>query len=204
MQQQRHGDARVVVEARAGVLGLRGARSALDDRVDELEVARVRVEPDLDLLAALGLHQPLGAMVVLDVAGARRGGSAAIALTCSSALAPSNSAMIDSTERPRLWARTLSRPRWAMPDHDLLGAAPRLRSSRARRSSARRVEPLDREHLLAEVGLLEEALELEDLDQAVQQRALLVRRESGARCEPVSIISRSHIRCWCEERCSIW
>ena len=27
---------------------------------------------------------------------------------------------------------------------------------------------------------------------------------SGARWAPVSIISRSHIRCWCEERCSIW
>ena len=28
--------------------------------------------------------------------------------------------------------------------------------------------------------------------------------ESGWRLAPVSIISRSHIRCWWEERCSIW
>ena len=39
----------------------------------------------------------------------------AIPRTASSAFAPSNSAKIDSTERPRLWARTLSRPRWAIP-----------------------------------------------------------------------------------------
>ena len=42
-------------------------------------------------------------------------GSAAIAFTWSSALAPSNSAMIDSTERPRLLTRTQRRPRWAIP-----------------------------------------------------------------------------------------
>ena len=40
---------------------------------------------------------------------------AAIAFTWSSAFAPSNSAMIESTGRPRLWARTLSRPLWAIP-----------------------------------------------------------------------------------------
>jgi hypothetical protein len=42
-------------------------------------------------------------------------GIAAIALTWSSAFAPSNSARIDSTERPRFCASTLSRPRWAIP-----------------------------------------------------------------------------------------
>ena len=42
-------------------------------------------------------------------------GIAVIALTGSIAFAPSNSARIDSTERPRLWASTLSRPRWAIP-----------------------------------------------------------------------------------------
>jgi len=38
-----------------------------------------------------------------------------------------------------------------------------------------RVEALDREHLLAEVGLLDEALELEDVEQSLQQAPLLVR-----------------------------
>ena len=90
------------------------------------------------------------------------------------------------------------------PDHDLLGAAAAGQRRDLVDHRHGRVEALDREHLLAEVGLLDEALELEDLDQAAAAAGASPRRESGARWLPVSIISRSHIRCWCEERCSIW
>ncbi len=73
MEQQRHGHMGAVVEARPGVLCLRGARSARDDRVDELEVGRVGVHPDPDLLAVGGREDALRAMVVLDVARSRMG-----------------------------------------------------------------------------------------------------------------------------------
>ena len=60
------------------------------------------------------------------------------------------------------------------PDHDLVGAV--LAGERRDLVEHRHghVQSLDREHLLAEVGLLEEALELEDLDQPREQAALLV------------------------------
>ena len=65
-------------------------------------------------------------------------------------------------------------------DHDLLGAV--LAGERGDLVDHRHghVEALDREHLLAEVGLLQEALELEDLDQPAQQAPLLVGRERRA------------------------
>ena len=73
-----------------------------------------------------------------------------------------------------LWARTLSRPRWAMPM--TTSCAPsrvgHLEDLVEHRHDG--VEPLDREHLLAEVGLLEVALEAEHLDQAVEQPLLLL------------------------------
>ena len=49
---------------------LRRARRADHDRVDELEVRRVRLEVDEDRLAAAQLVGALRAVVVLDVAGA--------------------------------------------------------------------------------------------------------------------------------------
>jgi len=54
------------------------------------------------------------------------------------------------------------------PEDDLLGigAVREVRDLVQHRDD--HVETLDREHLLAQVGLLQEALELEDLDQAPQ------------------------------------
>ena len=60
MEQDRDGAARVVVDLRPLEIGLQEARGADDDRVDELEVARVRVEADGDLLAGVGLVDALG------------------------------------------------------------------------------------------------------------------------------------------------
>ena len=52
---------------------LQEAGAAGDDRVDELEVARVRVEADRGLLALEALVDAAVAVVVLDVAGAAVG-----------------------------------------------------------------------------------------------------------------------------------
>ena len=66
------------------------------------------------------------------------------------------------------------------PDHDLLGAVLAREGGDLVDHRHGHVEALDREHLLAQVGLLQEALELEDLDQAREQRALLLVGERRA------------------------
>ena len=59
-------------------------------------------------------------------------------------------------------------------EDDLLGAAAVGEGDQLVEHRHDRVEPLDREDLLAQVGLLDEALELEDVDQPLQQAAFLV------------------------------
>ena len=66
------------------------------------------------------------------------------------------------------------------PDHDLLGAGPPAERHQLVDHRDHRVEALDREQLLAQVGLLEEALELEHLGEPREQGALLVRVERRA------------------------
>ena len=60
------------------------------------------------------------------------------------------------------------------PEDDLLGAGAVRECDHLVEHRHDHVEPLDREHLLAQVGLLEEALELEDVDQAVEQALFLL------------------------------
>jgi hypothetical protein len=50
-------------------VGLGGAGAAGDHRVDELEVAGVRIEANLRPLLVAGGDDSLGAVVILDVAG---------------------------------------------------------------------------------------------------------------------------------------
>ena len=51
-----------------------------------------------------------------------------------------------------------------------------------------RVEPLDREDLLAEVGLLDETLEFEDLDQPFEQANLLFRVQRRRECPGLDLL----------------
>ena len=60
------------------------------------------------------------------------------------------------------------------PEDDLLGAAAVGEGDQLVEHRHDRVEALDREDLLAQVGLLDEALELEDVDQPLQQAPFLV------------------------------
>ncbi len=73
VQDDRHGGVRVLVGVRALAARLDRARGAVDDRRDELEVARVALQADADRLAVAEVVVALGAVVVLDVAGAALG-----------------------------------------------------------------------------------------------------------------------------------
>ncbi len=111
--------------------------------------------------------------------------------------------MIDSGERPRLWTSTLSRPRWAIPI--TTSSAPAARDWVASPSI---------------IGTTTSSPSIENIfwpryafwmkrsnwNTSIRRRRSdrFSSAESGVRCPPVSIISRSHIRCWCDERCSIW
>ena len=66
-----------------------------------------------------------------------------------------------------------------------------------------RVQALDREHLLTEVGALQVALELEHLDQAGEQRALLLDRQRGAVGPGLDPLPQPH-PLLVGRQCSIW
>src|SRR5439155_4501313 len=69
MDQDRERPVGVVLRLRAVAIRLLRPCPALDDRVYVFEVARVRGQRDLDLLALRRRIDALGALVVLDVAG---------------------------------------------------------------------------------------------------------------------------------------
>ena len=172
VQQHRHRALRVVLELGAVEVGLQVAGAAGDDRVDELEVARVRVEADGDLLAVGGLVDAAVAVVVLDVAGAAVGdrGDRLDRVDPLRALELGEDRLDRAAE---VVGEDAEAAAVGHPEDDLLGAAAAGEGDHLVEHRHDHVEALDREHLLAEVGLLEEALELEDVDQALQQALFL-------------------------------
>ena len=70
MDHDRHRRVGVLMGVRSLARGLRGARGALDDRRDILEVAWVGLQVHLDALAVRELVGALGAVVVLHVSRA--------------------------------------------------------------------------------------------------------------------------------------
>jgi hypothetical protein len=163
----------LVLDLGALEVGLDEAGGALDHRVDELEVAWVGVEPDGDLLALAGLVDPLVAVVILDVAGAavRDRGDRLDRVDLLGALELGQ----DRLHRAAQVVGEDGEP--AAVGHaedDLFGAGAAGEGNQLVEHRHDRVEPLDREDLLPQIGFLDEALELEDVDQAVQQAALLV------------------------------
>ena len=175
---QDDGQRRVVVEMRVRALAgrLQRAGRALDHRPDVLEVAGVGLQPHDDRGLVGQLVGALGAVVVLDVAGP---------------------ALRDRRHRlDRRGALELPEDRLvaaaeAVREHVEPAAVRHAQDHLARAVGGREldhlvehrhghVEPLDRELLLAEVGLVHEALERVDLRQPAQQRALLLVRQRGA------------------------
>ena len=165
-------DRRVVVDVgvRALARGLHRAGGALDDGRDVLEVARVGLQPD-DHRGLVGqLVGALGAVVVLDVAGAalrdRRHG-----LDRGGALELAPDRLVGAAE---VVGEHVEAAAVGHADHDLAGAVGRRQLDHLVEHRDRHVEALDRELLLAQVGLVHEALERVDHRQAAQQRGRLV------------------------------
>ena len=173
VQQHRHRALRVVVELRPVEGRLQVAGAAGDDRVDELEVAGVGVEADRDLLAGRGLVGAAVAVVVLDVAGAavrdRRHRLDRAELLGALEL---------GEDRLQRAAEVVGEDAEAAAvghaDDDLFGPAAVGEGDRLVEHRDDDVDALDREHLLPQIRFLEEALELEDVDQPVQQAVFLV------------------------------
>ena len=164
------------------VVRLRRAHLALDDRVDVLQVTRVRRERDRQL-AAPRLARRLGAEVVLDVAGA--------ALEVGRDCFEDALALELPQDRIRLPAdRVREDVEPASVRHaedDVVGAVGRRELDRLVQHRNHHVEALDRELLLAEEGPAEVALEPLDLGQAAEERRLL----GGAQRLPVLARTRS-------------
>ena len=167
-----HRDRRVDVADAGRAVGLLGARAALDDGVDGLEVARVRRERDRDL-AGRRLARALGAEVVLDVAGAALG-VGRDGLERALALELAQDRLVGAAEHVREHVQPAA---MRHAEHDLVAALLSGEPDRLVEHRDHHVEPLDRELLLAEEGPAQVALEAFDLGQALEQAALVVRVE---------------------------
>ena len=169
VQQHRERDRRVVRAVRRRAVRLLGARAALDDGVDRFEVARVRDEPDADL-AARRRARAGGGQVVLDVArAALRVGGDGVDRPLAFELA--QDVLVRRADRVREHVE----PAAVRHAHDdvvrarLGGELDRLVEHRDHH-----VEPFDRELLLAEEPLAQEALHPLHLAEAAEERLLLL------------------------------
>ena len=152
-----------------GAVGLLGARPALDDRVDGLQVARVRDERDGDLAGRRLVHA-LGAEVVLHVARAAFG-TADHGVDRPLALELAQDLLVGLADRVREHVQPAA---VRHSDHDLVGASVCGQLDRLVEHRHHHVEPLGGELLLAEEGLAEVVLERLGARQPLEQRALLV------------------------------
>ena len=165
-------DRRVVVDVgvRALARGLHRAGRALDDRRDVLEVAGVRLQAHDHRRVVGQLVGALGAVVVLDVAGAAlrdRGHG----LDRGGALELAPDRLVGAAE---VVGEHVEAAAVGHADHDLAGAVGGRELDHLVEHRDRHVEALDRELLLAQVGLVHEALERVDHREAAQQRGRLV------------------------------
>ncbi len=170
VDRDRHRRVRVLMRVRAVPGRLRGARGALHDRRDVLQVARVGLQVDHDRAAVRQLVGALRAVVVLDVARAalrdrrhrlqRRG-----ALELREDRVVRTAQVVREHVQPSAMGH---------PDHDLPAAVRRRELDQLIEHRHRHVQPLDRELVLAEICLVHEPLQRIHLDQPLEQRLLLV------------------------------
>ena len=172
VDEDRQGDARVVIALARRAVGLLRAGPPLDDGIDRLEVARVGDERDRDV-AGRRRAGSLRAEVVLDVAAASLlarddGLDRPLALELAQ----------DRLVRPADDVREDVEPA-AMrhPEHDLVGAVRGGELDRLVEHRDHHVEALDGELLLPEEGAPQVALHPLDLAEALEQPHPLVARE---------------------------
>ena len=177
VDQDRKRDTGVVDARPRRAVRLLGPGTALDHRVDGLQMAWVRAERDRDL-ARRGLPHPFGPEVVLDVAGAafRIGGDC---IDRSLALELAQDRLVGLPDRVREHAQPAA---VGHPHHGLVRA--RFGGERDCLVEHRHhhVEALDRELLLAEERPAQVALEAFDLREPLEQALPLV----GAQRLPVA------------------
>ena len=171
----------------------------VDDRADVLEVRRVGLQPHEHAVRVAALVGALGAVVVLDVAGAAlrdRGDG----LDRGRALELAEDRLVRAAQvvREHVQAAAVGHA-----DDDLARALGGGELDHLVEHRDGHVQALDRELLLAQVGLVHEALERVHLRQPAQQRDCFSSAASGLRKAPVSIFSRSQTRWRCEAMCSI-
>ncbi len=170
-----------VLARRAGLVPeiLGGAGHALDHGVDELQVARVRRQDHghRDQLAGRGVPDEPGTEVVLDVAGAvvghvrgRRRGAAA------GSLEGGQDGGVGFAEDVGHHVETAA---VGHPEDDLAGAAGGRRVDDLVQHRHQHVGAFDGEALLAEVGLVDEALEGLDLGETTEKGTLGFRAQLG-------------------------
>ena len=188
MQDDRHGRVRVQRRVRALARRLDRARGAGHDRADVLEVRRVGLQPHEHAVGVAALVGALRAVVVLDVAGAalrdRRHG-----LDRGRALELAEDRLVRAAEvvREHVQAAAVGHA-----DDDLARALGGRELDHLVEHRHGHVEALDRELLLAQVGLVHEALERVDLRQPAQQRDLLVGAERLAVGAGLDLLAQPH------------
>ena len=164
---------------RSGSIGLLGAGATLDDRVDRLEVARVRRQDDLHLRVVGGQEGSLGAEVVLHVVRATlrrcRGldpGAAGLELGQDRLVADADDVGLHVQPAAVRHA-----------DHHVARAVVGGVAQDDVEHRHHGVQPLDAEALLPEVRLVEEALQALDRDEPLEERdaVLVLHRLHGAR-----------------------
>ena len=166
MDEDRQGGRGVGSRDRPAAVGLLRAGAPLDDRIDRLEVARIRRQDDAHLGVVGSEIGALRAEVVLHVVGPalRRGRGLA---TGASRLEFGEDRLVADPDDVRQHVQAAA-VRHA--DHHLAGA---LVGGVAEDDVEHRhegIEPLDAEAFLAEVGLVQEALERLDAHQALEER----------------------------------
>ena len=177
VQQHRERDRRVVRAVARRAVGLLRARAPFDNRVDRFKVARVRDEAHTDL-AVGGRARAVRGEVVLDVA------RAALGVGCDGFDRPlafelAQDVLVRHADRVR---QDVEAAAVRHPHHDFVRARFGGELDRLVEHRDHHVEPLERELLLAEEPLAQEALHALHLAQAAEEQLLLV----GAQRLPVA------------------
>ena len=189
VQQHRQRDDGVVARVRSVAIGLISARASLDDGVHRFEVARIGRQRYGDVLAVRGSVYALGAVMVFHVASA---GVPALGLRGFLAM-PALELLQDGFVRyvdhmgQHVEAATVRHP-----DDCLARAVCRGELDREVEHRHRHVETFDREPLLAEVRLVQEALERIDDGESRQQLLLSLSREWAAVLTRLDHLSQPH------------
>ncbi len=172
VDQDRQRDGGVVQARPLRAVGLLGAGPPLDDRVDGLEVARVRRDRHLDLTGG-GDTGAGGGKVVLDVAAAAlRVDDQRVVGALTLELPQDRLVRASDRVDERVEATPVGHP-----DHDLVRAALRTELDRLVEHRDEHVEPLERELLLAEERAAQVLLDALDLGQTTQEAHAALRLE---------------------------